>query len=179
MLSESLTDFSLPLVTGDKRTLTGLLAGRRALIVVFWSAVCSHCRRYDLYLNTRAEQDGEVALVAVAARQHESRESLLAAVRERDLRFPLLHDADRAVARAWQVEQTPRAFLLDAERRVVYRGAIDNFRYPGDPEREAYLEDAVAAFLDGSEVPRAETPSFGCPVESVYYDLDKPLPEKR
>ncbi len=176
---ESLDDFSLPLLTGGQQKLTDLLADRRALIVVFWSAVCSHCVRYDSYLNERSERDPEVGLVVVAARQGESRESLDKAVRERRLRFPFVHDADRAVTHAWQVEQTPRVFLLDAERRVVYRGAIDNFRYPGDPEHEAYLEEAIAAFLAGDEVPRAETPSFGCAVQSVYYDLDKPLPERR
>jgi peroxiredoxin len=179
MPQEPMDDFSLPLLTGEERRLCDFLTGRRALIVVFWSAVCSHCMRYDAYLNDRFEKDPEVGLVAIAARQGESRESLRKSVRERRLRFLVLHDAERAVARAWQVEQTPRVFLLDAGRHVVYRGAIDNFRYPVDPEHETYLEEAIAAFLAGKEVPRAETPSFGCPVQSVYYDLDKPLPEKR
>lgn len=179
MLSKPMDDFSLPLLTGEEQTLSDLLAGRRALIVVFWSAVCSHCRRYDAYLNERADQDPEVGLVVVASRQDESRESLRKAVRERRLRFPILQDAERVVAHAWEVRQTPRVFLLDAGRRVVYHGAIDNFRYPDDPEHEAYLEEAIAAFLDGRPAPRAETPSFGCPVQSVYYDLDKPLPERR
>lgn len=177
--SQPMDDFSLPLLGGEERKLSELLAGRRGLLVVFWSAVCSHCRRYDGYLNERADQDAEIGLVAVASRQDESRDSLEKAARERRLLFPILHDADRSVAHAWQVEQTPRVFLVDAGRRVVYRGAIDNFRYPGDPEHEPYLEEAIAAFLAGREVPRAETPSFGCPVESVYYQLGKPLPERR
>lgn len=179
MSFEPMDDFSLPLLHGEERKLSEHLAGRRGLVVVFWSAVCSHCRRYDAYLNDRAEKDSDIGLVAVASRQGESRESLEKAVRERHLRFPILHDADRSVAHAWTVEQTPRVFLLDAGRRVVYRGAIDNFRYPGDPEHEPYLEEAITAFLAGREVPRAETPGFGCPVESVYYDLAKPLPERR
>jgi len=179
MFSKPMDDFTLPLLAGEEQKLSELLAGRRALIVVFWSAVCSHCRRYDAYLNDRAEEDPAVGLVAIASRQDETRESLRKARRERHLRFPILHDAERAVAHAWEVRQTPRVFLLDAGRRVVYHGAIDNFRYPDDPEHEAYLEEAVAAFLAGREAPRTETPSFGCPVQSVYYDLDKPLPERR
>ena len=57
MPAQSMDDFSLPLLGGEERRLSELLADRRALIVVFWSAVCSHCRRYDAYLNERAEKE--------------------------------------------------------------------------------------------------------------------------
>ena len=52
---------------------------------------------------------------------------------------------------------------------------IDNFKYPDDPEHEPHLENALAAFLDGRPVPRPETASFGCPVQSVYYSMPKPF----
>ncbi len=42
-------------------------------------------------------------------------------------------------------EQTPRVFLIDGERSLLYRGAIDNFKYPGDPEYLSYLEPAIVA----------------------------------
>lgn len=172
-----MADFALPRIGGGRASLVEMLAGERVLAVVFWSAVCSHCRRYDAYLNELGERPG-VGLVAVAARQGESAEALARAIAERRLRFPVLHDADRALAHAWQVEQTPRVFLLDGDRRLRYRGAIDNFKYPQDPEHEAYLDEAVAAVVAGRDVARAETPGFGCPVESVYYEMPKPLPEK-
>ena len=72
-------------------------------------------------------------------------------------------------------QQTPRVFLLDAERRLLYRGAIDNFKYPRDPGYLPYLEPAIDDFLAGRKIRRPETASFGCPVESVYYRLPKPL----
>jgi len=65
--------------------------------------------------------------------------------------------------------------LIDSGLRLLYRGAIDNFRYPSDPEYQAYLQPAVEAFLAGKPVARAETASFGCAVQSVYYQLPKPL----
>lgn len=185
-LGGRMDDFSLPRVGGGHGSLAELLAGRRtepmgrkaAVAVVFWSAVCSHCRRYDAYLN-ELHARGDVALAVVASRQGETAAALAAAARERGLAFPILLDADRRLAHAWQVAQTPRVFLVDGERRLRYRGAIDNFKYPGDPEREAWLDDAIAAVVAGREVPRAETASFGCPVESVYYEMPKPLPGGR
>jgi peroxiredoxin len=179
-------DFRLPAVAGGTRTLAGFLEpdGIRGAVVVFWSGVCSHCARYDDYLRDFSVRHPELALVAVASRQGESAADLRRVASERRLPFPVLHDPDRTVAAAWRVAQTPRAFLIgggadgDGGRRaprLLYRGAIDNFKYPEDPAYEAYLEPAIAAFLAGRPVPRAESPSFGCPVESVYYTLPGPI----
>ena len=167
-------DFTLPLLDGGSLSLQSFLAGRKAAVVMFWSGICSHCRRYDDYCNRLAERYPGVGLLAVASRQNESAQMLRATVAERGLRFPMVHDADRAVAHAWLVPQTPRVFLLDPQRRLLYRGAIDNFKYPQDPEFVPYLDAAIEAFLAGKTPPRAETPSFGCPVESVYYTMPKP-----
>ena len=78
------------------------------------------------------------------------------------------------MAREWLVEQTLRVFLTDPEGTLLYRGAVDNYKYPDDPEHEGYLEAAIEAHLAGRPVPRTETASFGCPIESVYYTMPKP-----
>ena len=173
-IGELLPDFSLPLLDGEVLSLQSFLTGRKATVVMFWSSVCSHCRRYDTYVNRLPERYPGLGLLAVASRQNESAEMLCAAIAERGLRFPMVHDAQRTVADAWLVQQTPRVFLLDPERRLIYRGAIDNFKYPEDPDYAGYLDTAIDAFLVGEAPPRADTPSFGCPVKSVYYTLPKP-----
>jgi hypothetical protein len=143
--------------------------------VVFWSAVCSHCRRYDAYLNGFQARHPRVRLLAVAARQGETLEGLRQTVAERSLSFALLQDGDLSVARRWGVSQTPRVFLLSPDLRWLYRGAIDNFTYPEDPAHQAYLEEAVEAVLAGRTVAREETPGFGCPVASAYYEQKSPF----
>ncbi len=169
-------DFVLPLISGEgERSLGDFLPGKRASVVLFWSGVCSHCLRYDDYLNRFAERHPEVGLVAVASRQGETASQIRATAGERKLIFPLLHDALGAVARQWYTQQTPRAFLIDAERNLLYRGAIDNFTYPEDSGYQAYLEPAIASFLAGEPIARKETASFGCAIQSVYYILPKPL----
>jgi peroxiredoxin len=173
-IRDVMPDFTLPLLDGRSLSLQSFLTGRKAAVVMFWSSVCSHCRRYDTYLNRLPEKYPGLGLLAVASRQNESADMLRAAIAERDLRFPMVHDAQRAVADAWLVQQTPRVFLLDPERRLISRGAIDNFKYPEDPDYVGYLNAAIEACLAGKAPPRADTPSFGCPVKSVYYMLPKP-----
>ena len=57
----------------------------------------------------------------------------------------------------------------------LYRGAIDNFKYPEDNEYEAYLEPAIEQMLAGKPIARPEVPSFGCAIQSVYYTIPRPL----
>jgi thiol-disulfide isomerase/thioredoxin len=168
-------EVSLPLIGGSTRTLSSFVEGRKGAVVVFWSETCSHCIRYDPYLNAFAEKHPEIALVAIASRHGENSATIEKTARERGLRFPILHDSTGTVARQWFTQQTPRVFLLDSGKRLLYRGAIDNFKFPADPEYQPYLEPAIEAFLNGKPIERAETASFGCAVESVYYILPKPL----
>ncbi len=166
-------DFTLPDLDGNARTLSAELAGRKAAVVVFWSGVCSHCHRYDEYLNSFGARHPEIALLAVASRQSESPEMLRRTIAERRLTFPIAIDAGSVIARQWATEQTPRAFLIAGDLSLQYRGAIDNFQFEGTPDYSAYLEPAIADFLAGRPVSQPETPSFGCAIQSVYYQLPK------
>ena len=172
---EHVEEFTLESTSAGQLGLKGALEGKRAAVVVFWSGVCSHCQRYDDYLGEFAGRHPEVALLVVACREEEDREAVERIVAERDLRFPVLLDTEREVAHRWQVHQTPRVFLVTPELEAVYRGAIDNFTYPEDPKHLAYLETALEEYLAGQPLSRAETASFGCPTESVYYQLPKPF----
>jgi len=62
---------------------------------------------------------------------------------------------------------------MDANRALLYRGAIDNYKFAEDPEYTAYLEPAIDQFLQGSAIARQETSSYGCAIQSVYYVLPK------
>ena len=175
-IGSTLDDFTLPeLRSGQPRSLSSALPGTRGVVVLFWSGICSHCVRYDAFFNGFAERHPDIALLGVASRHGETPEMINATMTERGLNFAMLHDAGSALARAWFTQQTPRVFLLDANRKLLYRGAVDNFKYPVDPQYEAYLEPAIAALLSGKPVERTETASFGCAISSVYYILPKAL----
>src|SRR5712664_3093708 len=169
-------DFSLASIDGSaQRTPQDYLAGKKGAVVVFWSGVCTHCVRYDPYFNSFAESHPQLGFVAIASRHGETSDQMLEAVKHRHLRFPILFDPSGAVARQWYLQQTPRCYLIAPDRALLYRGAIDNFNHPRDSEYLAYLEPAIAAFLGGEPIARAETASFGCAIQTVYYQLPKQL----
>lgn len=82
---------------------------------------------------------------------------------EKGFNFPYLKDEEGKVARQYGALTTPHVFLFDAERKLRYRGRIDETR---DPARASYsdLENALRDLLAGNPVSVAETNPFGCAI---------------
>jgi peroxiredoxin len=172
---EPLPDFSLRTLNGGIATIDSIAAEKKGAVIVVWSSTCSHCIRYDKYFNTFEENHPDIGLLIVSSRQGEELGAVKKAAQQRKLRFPVAHDPSRQVADSWFARQTPRVFLLDADRRLLYRGAIDNYKFDNDPEYVPYLEPALEQFLKGQPIERPETASYGCAIQSVYYTLPKAL----
>lgn len=77
--------------------------------------------------------------------------------------FPYLKDEDGAVARSYGAMTTPHAFVFDHERRLRYRGRIDDSRDPASLTSND-LADAVAAVAEGRKVEVQDTQPFGCAI---------------
>jgi hypothetical protein len=127
---EPVSDFSLKTLTGQTISLSSRLDGKKGGLVVIWSSTCSHCVRYDKYLNAFEGHYRDLSLTVVSARQGESLESARLAAAQRKLHFCIVHDPTSEVATKWFTQQTPRAFLIAANRALLYRGAIDNYKFP-------------------------------------------------
>ena len=172
---EALPDFSLRTLDGRIASAGHMVAGRKGAVIVVWSSTCSHCIRYDKYFNTFEQRYPELGLLIVSSRHGEAIESVQKAATQRNLKFPIVHDPAGQVASQWFTRQTPRAFLLDSNRALLYRGAVDNYKYSDDPEYIPYLEPAVEQYLQGQPIEKPETASYGCAIQSVYYTLPKAL----
>jgi hypothetical protein len=79
------------------------------------------------------------------------------------LPFPYLKDSDGALARSCGAICTPHAFVFDADRRLRYRGRIDDSR-TGRRVTSSDLENAVADVLERRPVRVPETDPFGCAI---------------
>jgi hypothetical protein len=175
-IGQPVLPFRLPLLDGGgSRSLEEVLVGKRGALITFWSSVCSHCVRYDRYFNGFAQAHPELGFTAIASRVNETAAQMLSAMHERGLSFPILLDHGGTVARLWYSQQTPRCYLIDPDLRLMYRGAIDNFRMPREREYVAWLEPAITSFLAGETIARPETASFGCAIETVYFQLPPQL----
>ena len=81
------------------------------------------------------------------------------------MKYPYVYDASSDVARAFQAERTPEAFLFDASGKLVYHGAVDDNGKAADQVTAHYLRDALDAVIAGQAVPTAETKALGCSIK--------------
>ena len=173
---QPVSSFSLPLLNDSgRRSLPDYLAEKKGAVVIFWSAVCAHCRHYDAYLNSFMVRHPQLGFLAIASRHGERAVQIQEAIKSRKLVFPVLLDESGETARQWFSQQTPRCYLVSADATLIYRGAIDNFKSPFDRDYVAYLESAISLLVAGKPIARPETASFGCAIETTYYQLPRQL----
>ncbi len=75
-----------------------------------------------------------------------------------------LDDSAQEVYPTYGASRTPHIFLLDADRKVRYIGAIDD-NTEADEVEKTYLEDAIAAIEAGKEPDPDFTKAVGCSIK--------------
>ena len=136
-LGTAAPDFRLPDTNGKTVSLADF-KDKPALLVVF---MCNHCPyvqhiRAGLVQFARDYLPRGVAVVGinsndVANYPDDSPERMAAEVMDAGYMFPYLYDETQAVAKAYHAACTPDFFLFDKDRRLVYRGQLDDSR-PGN-----------------------------------------------
>ena len=106
------------------------------------------------------------AVIAIDPNRGDDLPALTAFAREHRLPFPLLKDPDGRVAARFGATRSPQAFVLGADRRIRYRGRIDDQytqggKNRGAPTREDLIE-AVKDVLAGRRVSVPATECTGC-----------------
>jgi peroxiredoxin len=169
-VGDAAPDFSLPAV-GDAEASLGALAGRPAVAVVFSCNHCPYVLAWEDRLNAIAREYEPRGLSVVAINANDAGKypadsfpNMERHAAEKGFVFPYARDETQQVARAYGATRTPEVFLLDADRRVAYHGAIDDSTDP-DAVHVTYLRDALEALLDGGEAPVADTPAVGCTIK--------------
>ena len=164
--------FSLPDAHG---TVVALDDFREAagLLVVF---LCNHCPyvkhiRHELAAIGREYPARGIAMVGINSNDGEAYpddglDRMAEEARAAGYTFPYLHDADQAVAKAYRAACTPDFLLFDRDRRLVYRGQLDDAR-PGKatPVTGCDLRLALDALLAGRPISEEQRPSMGCNIK--------------
>jgi peroxiredoxin len=170
-LGQIAPSFALPNVIDGQTTTLDQFAGRKALLVMF---ICKHCP-YVMHVKPALIQLAtdfsrhSLGIVAIssndAERYPEDAPERLAELAQ-ELPFPLLYDENQEVAKAYRAACTPDFFLYDNERRLVYRGQLDDSR-PGNsrPLTGRDLRAAITEVLTGSPVNPEQRASVGCSIK--------------
>jgi peroxiredoxin len=139
---------------------------RRAFVLYFTTDDCPLAPRYVPRLNelsARYAASG-VQFAAVDAGPRDTVPEMASFALEHSLAFPIVKDVDGSVARALGVTRAGEVALVDAEKRLRYRGRVDGqYRVGGEaPAGRADLAEAIEELLAGREVSVPRTPAEGC-----------------
>lgn len=144
-----------------------------ALLVMF---ICNHCPyvkhvREHLAQLVREYQARGLAAVGISSNDvaqfpEDGPAGMKEEARTVGYTFPYLFDENQAVAKEYRAACTPDFFLFDKERRLVYRGQMDDSRpNSGRPVTGKDLRAALDAVLAGRPVPADQRPSMGCNIK--------------
>ena len=170
-IGENAPDFGgLKGVDGKEYSLTSF-ADKLIVVLVFVANRCPTARVYTERLKSIQNDYGSkgVQLVGVNSDNQyffslESLPNMVKIASEREFNFPYLKDEDQSVAKSYGALVTLHAFVLDKERRLRYRGRVDDSR---DPTKVTIpdLRNAIDDLLEGKAVRVPETRPFACSID--------------
>lgn len=164
-------NFDLPGTNGKSYSLDSF-KDAKGLGVVF---TCNHCpyarAAWPLLIKLAEDYKAQgVSFVGINPNDEEeypedSFEEMKKKVGEWGINFPYLRDQTQGVARAYDAQCTPDIYLFDQERKLFYRGRInDNWQKP-EHVTEENLKVAIENLLRGDPPPENQPPSMGCSIK--------------
>src|SRR5467141_3948065 len=156
-------------VDGERYSLSSF-QNKRLLVLLFISNGCPTVKAcQDRMIKIQRDYSGKnVQLLALNSNSSylspaDTYAEMVLRVREKGFNFPYVKDEERTVARYYGAVCTPHAFLLDEERRLRYKGRIDDSRNP-DRVTISDLRNAIDDVIENKPVRVSETTPFGCSI---------------
>ena len=164
--------FTLPDPDGRRYSLDGS-ENASAYLVMF---ICNHCP-FVKHVAAELARIGtdygsrNVAIYAINSNDVEthpgdSPAAMKKEIAARGYTFPYLLDEDQSIAKAFRAACTPDMYVFDGNRKLVYRGQLDDSRPSnGIPVSGNDLRAALDAVLAGTIVSEDQTASIGCNIK--------------
>ena len=166
-------EFSLPDTISNRTVSLSDFSQKKALLVMF---ICNHCPYVkhvaeELARIGRDYQHTDLGIVAISANDvdqypDDSPEAMSIEAEKFGYSFPYLYDMDQSVAGSYTAMCTPDFFLFGPDRKLAYRGRLDESRPDsGIPVTGREIRAAVEAVLEGKQADEEQLPSMGCSIK--------------
>src|ERR1700751_4011910 len=172
-LGTTAPEFSMRDVVSARTVSLQDVRDKDGLLVKF---ICRHCPfvkhvQTELARIGRDYAERSLGIVAISSNDaqnypDDAPESLREMASQLGFNFPYCYDETQDVARAYDAACTPEFYLFDKDRRLVYRGQLDDSR-PGNgvPVTGKDLRSAIDAVLEGRRISEDQKPSLGCNIK--------------
>jgi hypothetical protein len=120
--------------------------------------------RLNQYQKDYEDKGVQVVAINVNNAEQDRLPAMKVRAEEKGFAFPYLYDESQKSAREYNAEVTPHVFLLDSERKLVFKGPIDD-NEDETKVTKTYLRDATDAVLAGKPVEITEEKAAGCGIQ--------------
>ena len=152
--------------------------------VVVLVSLANHCpwvrgMDRDLVALANRYKDDQVAFIgfSVNHREDDRLPAMKQHAKANNYSFTYMYDESQDIGRKLGASRTPEYFVFDAERKLVYMGALYDspakmnsdgsvHHINGEPQQH-YVRDAIDATLAGKPVAVSETRAHGCSVKYI------------
>ena len=134
-------DFALPALDGQNYRLSEQRG--EVVALVFWASWCGGCREQLALLRDLQTLYRDWGLRVMAVSLDDDRRKAESVASSLGLQYPVMHDRDKAVSRAWGPHRLPATYLLDRTGAVRYAQLAGD----GPPETKE-LVARMRALLD-------------------------------
>lgn len=146
------------------------LVGKHGLVIAYTNTTCPICKKYGPSLAKLEESltAKGLATLYVNPTSNEKPEAMRAFIASHKLHGAYVHDQDGSFSKTLGATSTAEVFLLDRQRTIVYRGALDDqygLGYSLDAPRQAYFANAISAMLADRVPEPAATTAPGCELD--------------
>ena len=156
------------LITSEK------LFNKNGTIIMF---ICNHCpfvvHVLDEIISISEEYFKDISFIAISSNDivnypEDSPKLMKKLAIDKQFTFPYLYDENQEVAKKYDAACTPDFFLYDKNKKLVYRGQLDDSR-PGNniPVTGKDLRSAIVSLIEGKEIDKNQKPSIGCNIKWI------------
>ncbi len=174
-IDEKVKEWSLKDTENKTHCLKTLSKEKKAVVLIFLATQCPAMDEYVERINTLVKdyKEKNVQFVGIHSNKYETVEKIKKYREKHNFEFPILKDPDNNIADYFQARRTPEVFLIDTEKMLRYRGAIDDSR---NTPKTHYLKNVLELVLDGKTIPdkQKKTRAIGCTIKRIRKaDLDR------
>lgn len=172
----SIQDFSLPNAVDGTEFSLSEVKDNKAIVVIFTSNYCPYAKLYDRRISalfdTYRQQGVKFVLINPnnpSQSPPDSPKAMAQKVKELRWNVPYLIDDKQQVAKLFDVQKTPEAFVLQNrgdKYEILYRGSIDDNPQVASDVSHHYLKDAIDAVLQDKPVVIDNTHPTGCMIKN-------------
>ena len=167
-------DFKLINTINNELIASDTIFNKNGTIIMF---ICNHCpfvvHVLDEIISISEEYFQDISFIAISSNDiinypEDSPKLMRKLAIDKQFKFPYLYDENQEVAKKYDASCTPDFFLYDKNKKLVYRGQLDDSR-PGNniPVTGNDLRNAIVSLIEGKEIDKNQKPSIGCNIKWI------------